>query len=375
MMSQGCALAHARRATSPRSCLYHYIGLCLAMMPWTVAGCQAPDQAAGARRMRAGPLPELSVYSFRYADSPPVFNVGDLKSFLREYRQHVVILDVWASWSRPSREELSMLADLNDELFDQGLRVVAVNLDPPEEWTSRTVPTLLGAGANFPCVLIRQEAREELRQWLAPDWNYDLPARFILDRRGRIIARSLSSTPIAAVLAEARQQVLAKQPKVRTVARRRSPRVNLGVRLVNVATGEWESLPLSSADSSSPARLAGRIVSYISTRLDRSRNERIAILPFLPSADRRRAGTSGTGVAEEVRRGLRKRGFFDLIGTNDALRLISQAGISATAIDYDPSIVRGRLAVDYLVIGRVARGMDVQPGRRALAATDNGNED
>lgn len=370
-MSQGCGLAYARRADVPRTCFFPYISLFLAMMPWILVGCQSPDQAAGgaaeARHRRVGPLPELSVYSFRYTDSPPVFDVGDLKSFLREFRDHIVILDVWASWSRPSREELAMLADLNDELSDQGLRIVAVNFDPPEAWTARTVPTLLGARANFPCVLVRREAREELRRWLAPDWDYGLPARFILDRQGRVIARSLSGTPIATVLAEARQRVLAK-PKVRTVARRRSPGVNLVVRLVNVATGEWESLPLSGTESSSPTRLADRVVSYISTRLDRASNERIAILPFLPIADRRKASTIGTEAAEKVRRGLRKRGFFDLIGANEALRLISQAGISATAIDDDPSIVRGRLAVDYLVIGRVA---GEGSGRQALAATDS----
>lgn len=367
MMSQGCGLAHARQADAPRIGSFSSLSLFLAVMLWALAGCQSPGGASGVTHRRAGPLPELSVYSFRYADSPPVFSVGDLKSFLREYRQHVVILDVWASWSRLSREELAILAELNDELSNQGLRVVAVNLDPPEEWTSRTVPTLLGAGANFPCVVVRRKAREELRQWLAADWNYDLPARFILDRRGRIIARSLSGTPIATVLAEARQQVLAKQPKVRTVARRRLPGVNLVARLVNVATGEWESLPLLKTDSSSPTRLADQIVSYVSTRLDRSNNERIAILPFLPIADRRKAGSYGTEVCEKVRRGLRKRGFFEVNGANESLRLISQAGISATAIDYDPSIVRGRLAVDYLVIGRVTG--DRSP-RQALAATD-----
>ena len=354
MTSQGCGLAQARRADVPRTCFFPFICLILAMMPWALAGCQSPDVTAGGAsgmaHRRGGPLPELSVYSFRYTDSPPVFNVKDLKFFLRQFRDHVVILDFWASWSRPSREELAVLADLNDELSDQGLRVVAVNLDPPEGWTKRTVPTLLGARANFPCVLVRRESREELRRWLAPDWDYDLPARFILDRRGRIIARSLRSTPIATVLAEARAQVLAK-PKARSVARRTSSRVNLEVRLVNVATGEWESLPLSRTESSSPTRLADRIVSYIGTRLDRTNNERIAILPLLPITDRPNAGTKS---ADKARQGLRRRGFFDVVGPDEAVRIISQAGFSATAIDDDPSIVRGRLAVDYLVIGRVA---------------------
>jgi len=388
MMSQGRELAHAHRADSLRGC---FTGCCCTFLAVTfalIAGCQSPDDAtvggaSGSSHRRAGPLPELSTYSFRYTDTPPVFDVADLKFFLKEFRRQVVILDLWASWSRSGREELAILADLKDELSDQGLRIVAVNFDPPEAWTDRTVPILLGAQANFPCVLVRQEAREELRRWLAPEWNYDLPARFILDRRGRIVARSLGDAPITSLLAEARQQVATKltrrpmpdMPEIRTVARRTSPRLSPEARLVNVASGEWESVSLSAADSSNPARLADRIVSYIKTRLNRANNDRIAILPFLSDADRGTTGTAGHEVAEKVRRSLREHGYFDLVGAGEALRLISQAGISATAIEANPSIVRGRLAVDYLVIGRIAGASADEPGRQTLAATDDGAGD
>lgn len=374
MMSQGCGPAKARRADKPRTHFLHYSSLFLTLMPWVMAGCQSPDQTAGdtarAAHRRTSPMPDMSMYSFRYTDSPPVFDVADLKSFLREFRDEIVILDFWASWSRRSREELSTLAGLNGELSDQGLRVVAVNFDPPEAWTSRTVPTLLGAGANFPCVLVRRGAQEKLRRWLAPDWKFDLPARFVLDRRGRVIARSLSNTPIATVLAEARKEVSVK-PRVRTVARRTSPgAAQVAARLVNVATGEWDSLPLSPMDASSPTRLADRVVSIVLTRLDRAKDESIAILPFLSATGGLKAGAAGVEVAEQVRRGLRRHGFFDVIGVKEASRLIAGAGISAAAIDHEPSVVRGRLAVDYVVIGRIAGGPNDQSGRRALAATD-----
>ena len=48
---------------------------------------------------------------------------------LRDYRGDVVLLNVWATWCVPCREEMPSLQRLHEEFGDDGLRVVAVSID------------------------------------------------------------------------------------------------------------------------------------------------------------------------------------------------------------------------------------------------------
>jgi peroxiredoxin len=48
---------------------------------------------------------------------------------LREYRGRVVILNIWASWCGPCREEMASLEKVHEALSSKGLRVVAVSVD------------------------------------------------------------------------------------------------------------------------------------------------------------------------------------------------------------------------------------------------------
>lgn len=48
---------------------------------------------------------------------------------LADYRGQVVILDFWASWCGPCREEMPFLIDLYDEFKDQALTIIGINID------------------------------------------------------------------------------------------------------------------------------------------------------------------------------------------------------------------------------------------------------
>jgi cytochrome c biogenesis protein CcmG/thiol:disulfide interchange protein DsbE len=48
-------------------------------------------------------------------------------------RGHVVLVDFWASWCLPCAESFPWLASMQEQYGDQGLRVVAVDLDKQRE--------------------------------------------------------------------------------------------------------------------------------------------------------------------------------------------------------------------------------------------------
>lgn len=304
----------------------------------------------------AAPLP--STYAYRYPDTPPLLGARDLQEFVGRFRHRVVLLDFWASWSRQAREEMLMLARLQDELEDEGFQVIACNFDAEDKWTDVTVPMLHAAGANFPCVIIPDSQKAALRKWFAPNWSYDLPARFIVDRRGIVAAQALGGTPLAAVEQQVRRYVSGEGGKF---AAEVSPAgATVRAKIVSCKDGRADSLPELASDPASPRRLAEQIGQYLTARVDRATNPRIAILPMADAQERRRPIPMGIETADELETYLKEQGYYDVIPPARTLKTLEQCGLSTMSIDYEPGLVKGKLDADFLVIGwlRPPRGSE-----------------
>lgn len=83
----------------------------------------SPFLSSGARAQSIGELaPAFSVVTRNGAD----LQLSDL-------RGTVVVLNFWASWCGPCREELPFLAEFYDEQRDNGFEVLAINVDADPE--------------------------------------------------------------------------------------------------------------------------------------------------------------------------------------------------------------------------------------------------
>ncbi|MBN2562740.1 MAG: redoxin domain-containing protein [Phycisphaerae bacterium] len=341
--------------------------LSIAMIPvgctvWPVRGAR-PSQVAE-ETPSAGSLRPLVEY--RYPDAPPVLDAEGLRAFVGRFKQHVVVLDFWASRSRRSRVEISELARIQERFEDEGCQVISCNLDEPGCWSTQTVPILQGAGATFPCVVIRHDAKPAIRAWLAPEWSYDLPARFIMDRRGQVVVKALSATPVQSV---ERQVCRLSQMGSDTarVARLPDGAVALRVKLIDVRAGRGESIPEVAVETADPRRLASQVADIMASRIDRTANPRIAIVPFAASNDRRRAQAFGLEAARRVVEALRRRGHHDLITPERAQRMIDDARMTPMAIEFDPSQIQRRFPCDFIVIGWLRGNVDGLAPQRAQA--------
>lgn len=115
----------------------------------------------------------------------PALELSDMqgaKHRLADYRGKVVLVNFWATWCVPCRDEMPSIERLRSSLDNRRFAVLAVNLAEPE---SRIQKFLDAVRLNFP-VLLDRDAKIA-RAWQAKM----LPATYIVGPDGRIRYRHL----------------------------------------------------------------------------------------------------------------------------------------------------------------------------------------
>jgi peroxiredoxin len=137
----------------------------IAALCWLGATVSAPRAA------------DLSVWT---GGPPPALALKDLDGRLHrlsDYRGKVVLVNFWATWCAPCRDEMPSIQELKRKLGGRPFAVLAVNLDEPE---SRIRNFLAQMKVHF-TVLLDPE-RQVARAWQARV----LPASFVIGPDGRI---------------------------------------------------------------------------------------------------------------------------------------------------------------------------------------------
>jgi peroxiredoxin len=131
------------------------------------------------------PLPDLPSPS--QGEAPP-FDLpasgGDLHR-LAEHRGEVVLLNFWATWCGPCREELPILEALHGELGDEGLAIVGVNVDGGD--ALRVQRFADQQGLSF-VLLLDPEQRVASRYAVL-----GYPTTVVIDRDGQIVLSALGA--------------------------------------------------------------------------------------------------------------------------------------------------------------------------------------
>lgn len=106
---------------------------------------------------------------------------------LADLRGEVVLVNLWATWCRPCVRELPSLQRLQDELADDGLRVLAVNVDRlPSGRAAEEIRAFMERIDVNLTVLVDPEGRAE-----RVFGSLGLPTTILLGRDGALVYRRL----------------------------------------------------------------------------------------------------------------------------------------------------------------------------------------
>ena len=121
---------------------------------FVVAGCSNPSDKDGSE----APLPETRPAAVSLPETHPaatpenvsveIMDEARFADVLERRRGKVVLIDYWATWCKPCRELFPHAVELHRRLAAEGLVVIAISLDDPED-ESKVQKWLTANGASF----------------------------------------------------------------------------------------------------------------------------------------------------------------------------------------------------------------------------------
>lgn len=127
------------------------------------------------------PQNELSVVPAKVSFPAPELTLNDIQGVshsLADYRGQVVLINLWATWCPPCKEEMPTLQNFYDKYKEKGFVIIAINDGESREVVLQFVQNY---GLTFPV-------------WLDPTYiateqafnTMNLPSSFVIDRGGTI---------------------------------------------------------------------------------------------------------------------------------------------------------------------------------------------
>ena len=117
---------------------------------------------------------------------------------LKESMGKVTLIDFWASWCGPCRQENPNVVAMYNELHEKGLNIIGVSLDKEGD-TQKWKDAIAKDGLTWNHI-------SNLKHWkepIAEQYNVkSIPATFLLDASGKIVARDLRGDELKAKVKE-----------------------------------------------------------------------------------------------------------------------------------------------------------------------------
>ena len=134
-----------------------------------------------------------------FASGPliPVDEAG-FQKLVDAHKGKVVVYDFWATWCAPCRVELPLLVKLEAKLRSQGVEVITISADEPEQ-KAAAEKFIQKFDVQGPAYLRQAASDDHFINAIDPKWSGALPALFLYDKSGHKARSFIGETDMAAL--------------------------------------------------------------------------------------------------------------------------------------------------------------------------------
>ena len=110
-----------------------------------------------------------------------------LKNILSEQRERPLLINFWATWCDPCRDEFPDLVKIDSEYRPRSMDFITISLDDFSD-IKTSVPQFLGwMKANMPAYLLNVADPEPAIDMVDKGWAGSLPATFLFNAKGEVV--------------------------------------------------------------------------------------------------------------------------------------------------------------------------------------------
>ena len=132
-----------------------------------------------------------------------------LKTLLTEQRERPLLVNFWATWCDPCRDEFPDLVKIDHDYRPHALDFVTISLDDFSEIKTEVPKFLDLMKATMPAYLLNVNDPEPAINMVDQRWRGDLPATFLYNGKGEVVYKHIGRVNVAE-LREAIDKVVKK---------------------------------------------------------------------------------------------------------------------------------------------------------------------
>ena len=110
--------------------------------------------------------------------------IDELNDIIKNREGRVLLINIWATWCVPCKEEFPDLIKISDQ-YNEQIELIGISIDFPDEVESKIIPFLNELQPNFLNYVNRENDTENFINNLNPKWSGAIPATFFYDSDGK----------------------------------------------------------------------------------------------------------------------------------------------------------------------------------------------
>jgi thiol-disulfide isomerase/thioredoxin len=132
----------------------------------------------------------VSSASFSIQQQVRPLGLNELRKTIKNGKSPVLV-NFWATWCEPCRDEFPDLVELDGVYRSRGLRTITITLDEPDRLKVIVPKFLTNMRATMPTYHLSVEQPEDAMSVVDPQWNGTLPATFLFDKHGKLVYKKV----------------------------------------------------------------------------------------------------------------------------------------------------------------------------------------